>query len=231
MESLPATDKDQDITPITHLNVSNQNHSTDQICYQRGHEGNAKTGCPGFHRYCIMPLGIDHCRTILYFLMKTRIYQWYIQEVNFIKSSHRPDMISNAKGRKWTKLARNSIIIANRFSIFRKHYHYWLLFSKKWHVILSLMSITSILTRTSCMHACRAHHYQTHFHTRTQTQPKRATAIQLARFDFFKRDYVWPVQTRLCLLRRHWMATPSSLCLTDGARWSKKLKCETVLVW
>jgi hypothetical protein len=32
----------------------------------------------------------------------------------------------------------NSIIIANRFSVFQKHHHYWLLFSTKKHVIFSL---------------------------------------------------------------------------------------------
>jgi hypothetical protein len=35
-----------------------------------------------------------------------------------------------------------------------------------------------------------ANHFQRHFHTRTQTQPEKATAIQWTRFRFFKLDSV-----------------------------------------
>jgi hypothetical protein len=88
----------------------------------------------------------------------------------------------------------NSIIIANKSSIFRKHDHYWLLFSRKWHVILSLMSISSMLTQVSCIHTCWAYHHQRHFHThthtRTQTQPGRTAPTRLTRFRLFKSDCV-----------------------------------------
>jgi hypothetical protein len=44
-------------------------------------------------------------------------------------------------------------------------------------------------------------------------------------------DSPWFLQTRLRLFRRHWMATPSSSCLTNDAKQSKQLKWVKVLVW
>jgi hypothetical protein len=44
-----------------------------------------------------------------------------------------------------------AFMIVNGFFIFLQPYYYWRLFSKKRHVILSLMSITSVLTRMPCI--------------------------------------------------------------------------------
>jgi hypothetical protein len=57
----------------------------------------------------------------------------------------------------------------------------WRLCSKQRHVILSLRSMASMLTRTSCIRACPSHHHQTHFHARTQTQPDQR--LHCAVFD------------------------------------------------
>jgi hypothetical protein len=83
----------------------------------------------------------------------------------------------------------NSIIVANKFSIFRQTRRDRLFFSKKRDISLSLMLITSMLTRTWFIRACltvdRSHHHQKHFHTQTythtiQAQLERIAAIQLS---------------------------------------------------
>jgi hypothetical protein len=98
---------------------------------------------------------------------------------------------------------------------------FWLLFSKQRHIILSLWSMTSMLTRTLHIRASRSHHYQRHFHVCTQTHLERS-AVRLAHFGPFKLD---------CICREATNGEAVLIMMTDGARLSKKLKCETVLAW
>jgi hypothetical protein len=94
------------------------------------------------------------------------------------------------------------IIIINWSSIFRQHHYSWRLFSKKKDVILSLISISSMLMRTSCIRACWWPDYQGHLHFHTQTLLEKAIAVRLARFGFFKLDCICWESIR-CQCRPH----------------------------
>jgi hypothetical protein len=140
------------------------------------------------------------------------------QKVNMRKSSHLIDQIwYQTQKREINGDDSNFIIIANKFSIFRQHHHYWLLFSKRRHVVLSLMSMTSVLTRTTCICAYLWHDRQRDFQIGTKTQLERAIAIRSARFDLSKLDCVYQEGIGPRHRPRHvWLVTRGGLRSWNG---------------
>jgi hypothetical protein len=158
-------------TQILHRQISatfsTRTNLINEICCQTRCKLTVRIGCPAFQHYCILIPRINHCITTSCFLSETKIHCQQ-RAMTLSSQSHIIDLIlyqTRCQGSEWRSFLA-SIIIANEFFIFWESHYHWLLFTKKRHVILSLISITSILTWISCIHIYWSYHGQRCFHTR-----------------------------------------------------------------